>query len=553
MKKSGNKKSAVSTDKRNNTKNAPPPITTTTKTITNAKSSSEPAQQTVKKSFKFEQQKQQQQQEQQKESTVNDSKTNNEQKEQQQPTNNVIDTSATFESLGLDPLLCETCTKLGYTNPTKTQSEAIPIAIQGNDIIGIAETGSGKTAAFVIPVLHHLIVRAKTGQGNAPFNALILAPTRELATQIHQHVKAIGSEIGVSSVLLVGGGGETTKLAVQQLQLSKKADVVVGTPGRVSEHLRNTKGFKLHNTQFLVLDEADKMLGAEFETDLQLIFAACSSKTRRTYLFSATMTKKVEKLEKAQLKDPVKVQISSNKYATVATLNQQYLFIPEKFKEMYLAYLLNENAGKRVLVFCAQNVTCLVLSVMLRALKFPVIPLSGHMQDTDRTHCLRRFVSGDRPILIATDVASRGLDIPMVELVINFDIPVSPKEYVHRVGRTARIGKSGGAITFCTQYDVEYLQKIEELVEKKMELCPTVKDDVMILTNTVSQALEMAKKRVSDVEKGLENSAVDDHEEDVAVNTAIRALGQKRKSEKKKRKTKGKDQSNEPKPKKMKN
>jgi ATP-dependent RNA helicase DDX47/RRP3 len=473
-------------------------------------------------------------------SNNNNNNNNNNNGEAIENSTGVIDTSVTFESLGLNKLLCETCEKLGYKNPTNIQREAIPVAIEGNDIIGIAETGSGKTAAFILPISHHLIERVQSGQGNAPFSAVILAPTRELAVQIHQHVNAIGSNIGVQCVLLVGG----EKLLLQQTALAKRPHIVVGTPGRVGEHLKGTKGFKLHNTQFLVLDEADKTLGSEYEMELELIFAACSSKTRRTFLFSATMTKKVEKLERAHLKDPVMVQISSNKYTTVSTLKQEYLFIPEKFKEMYLAYLLNENAGKRILVFCAQNITCLVLNVMLRTLKFPAIPLSGHMHETDRIHCLRRFVSGDRPILIATDVASRGLDIPMVETVINFDIPVNPKEYVHRVGRTARIGNSGRAITFCTQYDVEYLQKIEELIEKKMDLCPTNKNDVLVLTNTVTQALEMAKRRVNDVEKGLESAAVDDEEEDIAVNTAIRALSKKRKLEKKKtQRKKGKKSS----------
>jgi ATP-dependent RNA helicase DDX47/RRP3 len=451
--------------------------------------------------------------------------------------NKLIDTSVTFESLGLDATLCETCSKLGYKNPTNIQREAIPVAVEGNDIIGIAETGSGKTAAFILPILHHLIQRARNGQGNAPYSALILAPTRELAIQIHQHVNAIGSEIGVNSMLIVSG----EKLNLQAAKLAqKRIHVIVGTPGRVTEHLRSTKGFKLHNTQFLVLDEADKMLGSEFETDLDLVFAACSSSTRKTFLFSATMTKKVEKLEKAQLKDPVKVQVTTNKYATVETLTQQYLFIPEKYKEIYLAYLLNENAGKRILVFSSQNVTCLTLSIMLRNLKFPCIPLSGHMSEMDRVHCLKRFVAGDRPILVATDVASRGLDIPLVDIVINYDIPVNPKEYVHRVGRTARIGNSGLAITFTTQYDVEYLQKIEELVEKKMDICETNKNDVLVLTNTVGTALELAKKKLYDIEKGLDRSGNnntednnnDHNDDDQVVHTAIKTLSSKRQMDK---------------------
>ncbi|KAL0479550.1 hypothetical protein AKO1_007727 [Acrasis kona] len=443
----------------------------------------------------------------------------------------VIDKTTTFENLGLHKKLCDTCKKLGYEHPTKIQRDSIPIAIQGRDIIGIAETGSGKTASFLLPILHKLL---SLNTKPSPCSGLILAPTRELAIQIFQHVKAIGSEIGIHSTLLVGG----EPIVQQQKEITdskKPAHVVVGTPGRVAEHLRNTKGFNLFRTKHLVLDEADKLLSSVFEKEIALIFGALPKRSERnTFLYSATMTKSVEKLQKAQLNDPVKVQVSNTKYATVNQLQQEYLFIPEKYKEAHLTYLLNENPGRRVIVFVAQNVTCLTLSLMLRQLNLPAIPLSGQMADGDRVHCLRKFTSGDRPIMIATDIASRGLDIPLVELVINYDIPVHSKEYVHRVGRTARIGNQGRAITMVTQYDIQYFQRIEQLIEKKMTECPVDKDNVMVLSGTVATALEQAKKKLAETEKDEDAGPGDDEKEAEAqvLNSAIRLLGQRRKAEK---------------------
>ena len=449
----------------------------------------------------------------------------------------VIDTSCTFASLGLSQALCDTLKEIGYKHPTKIQREVIPAAIKEdfhddetgftkyNDIIGISETGSGKTAAYVLPILERLL--QMKGEPS-PCSALILAPTRELAVQIQYHVNALGSKIGITSTTLTGG----TSIANDSLRFKKnRYHVVVGTPGRVCDLLQFGKSnFNLHHTRFLVLDEADKMLGSEFDKWLATISESLKRKQCTIYLFSATMTTKIDKLLKLhQMTNPVKIQVTSSKYHTVDTLTQQYLLLPEKYKEQYLIYLLNENPGKRILIFAGQNANCILLSILLRSLKFPAVPLSGHMDETHRQHCLRKFISGERPILVATDVAARGLDIPLVEIVINFDIPVHSKEYVHRVGRTARIGNEGLAITFVSQYDLEYFQKIETLIEKKMDTCPVNKENVMLLTNTVSQALKLAKKKMSDMEKGEMAVKSDEFtEEEEVLNNAIRSLTTKR-------------------------
>jgi len=433
----------------------------------------------------------------------------------------VLDFETSWKDLGLHEKLLETLEVLQYKHPSKIQKEVIPVALSGKDVIGIAQTGSGKTAAFIIPILHGLLQMTTV----SPCSALVISPTRELSLQIKEHFEAFGSRIGLRTALLVGG--ENSKFEQQKILQVLKPHIVIGTPGRISDHLQTTKGFDLRRTKYLVLDEADKLLSSEYEKDLEVIFSQINMKDRRTFLFSATMTKKVEKLEKAHLTDPVKVQITNSKYATVATIQQEYLFIPEKFKEVYLCYLLNENAGKRIIVFTGQSSTVLVLSILTRSLGFPAVPLSGQMEDHDRTHCLRKFKAGERPILISTDVSGRGLDLPQVDLVINYDIPVHSKEYIHRIGRTGRIGKDGRSITMVTQYDVEYFQKLEELIGKKMETCPSNKEDAMTLVNTVSQALDLAKKRVKEKLVNMKSNGGGGGDEEEVIDSAIRLLAKK--------------------------
>uniref|UniRef100_A0A9L0K3T8 RNA helicase n=1 Tax=Equus asinus TaxID=9793 RepID=A0A9L0K3T8_EQUAS len=338
----------------------------------------------------------------------------------------------TFKDLGVTDVLCEACDQLGWTKPTKIQIEAIPLALQGRDIIGLAETGSGKTGAFALPILNALL---ETPQR---LFALVLTPTRELAFQISEQFEALGSSIGVQSAVIVGGIDSMS----QSLALAKKPHIVIATPGRLIDHLENTKGFNLRALKYLVMDEADRILNMDFETEVDKILKVIP-RDRKTFLFSATMTKKVQKLQRAALKNPVKCAVSS-KYQTVEKLQQYYLFIPSKFK-------------------------------------------------SKRLGSLNKFKAKARSILLATDVASRGLDIPHVDVVVNFDIPTHSKDYIHRVGRTARAGRSGKAITFVTQYDVELFQRIEHLIGKKLPVFPTQDDEVMMLTERVTEAQRFAR------------------------------------------------------------
>ncbi|CAI7890251.1 unnamed protein product, partial [Closterium sp. NIES-53] len=388
--------------------------------------------------------------------------------------------TATFESLGICSQLVEACHTLGWKNPTPIQCSAIPPAIQGRDVIGLAQTGSGKTAAFTIPILEALLAKP------SPLFACILSPTRELAIQIAEQCEALGSSIGLKCAVIVGG----VDMVAQAIALGKRPHIIVGTPGRLVDHLSNTKGFNLRTLKYLVLDEADRLLNLEFEAEIDEILKVVP-KERRTLLFSATMTSKVAKLQRACLKDPVKVEVSS-KYSTVDTLRQQYLFVPAKHKDCYLVYVLNELAGSTAMVFTRTCDATRRVALLLRNLGFPAIPISGQMSQPKRLGALNKFKSGDRSILICTDVASRGLDIPSVDMVVNYDIPTNSKDYIHRVGRTARAGRSGRAITIVTQYDVELFQRIEQLIGKKMEGFPAEAEEALVLLERVSEAQRLA-------------------------------------------------------------
>jgi len=238
------------------------------------------------------------------------------------------------------------------------------------------------------------------------------------------------------------------------------------------------------------MNEADRLLNLDFEEEINKILQL-TPKERHTYLYSATMTGKVEKLQRASLMNPVRVEIST-KYATVDTLVQHYLFIPAKYKDCYLSFILNEFAGNSAIVFVATRKDTQRVALMLRNLGFGALPLHGQLEQSKRIGSLNKFVAGERNVLIATDVASRGLDIAAVDMVINFDIPTHAKDYIHRVGRTARGERSGRAITLVTQYDVELYQRIEELIGKKLDKLPVDESEVLVMMERVTEASRLA-------------------------------------------------------------
>lgn len=272
-----------------------------------------------------------------------------------------------FESLGVCEELVEACKRLKYEKATTIQRESLPYTLKGKDIIALAETGSGKTLAFALPVIQSLL------NAPQPFFALVLSPTRELCMQIAEHFEAIGAGVSLKSIVIVGG----LDPMAQAIALAKKPHIVIGTPGRILYHMQNTKGFNFKQLKYLVLDEADKLLNMDFEKDINLILDIIPKK-RNTFLFSATMTNKVHKLQRASLKDPVKIEVSS-KYQTVSTLSQQYSFVPAKNKDCYLVYSLNEFAGNTSIIFVTTCLNAIKLTLILRNLGFSAVTIHGQM------------------------------------------------------------------------------------------------------------------------------------------------------------------------------
>ncbi|KAI1629610.1 ATP-dependent rRNA helicase RRP3 [Exophiala viscosa] len=397
-------------------------------------------------------------------------------------------TPTTFKELGIVDSLCEACDSLGYKTPTPIQAQSIPLALQGQDLIGLAETGSGKTAAFVLPILQDLLNKAQQ------LHSLILAPTRELAYQISHVVEALGSLIGVRCVVLVGGMANIP----QAIALGKKPHIIVATPGRLIDHLENTKGFSLRQLKYLVMDEADRLLDFDFGPTLLKVLTHLP-KGRKTYLYSATMSKKVEELQRASLSNPVRVSVSQDKYQTVSTLIQSYLFVPHKHKDLYLVHILNELAGQTGIIFTRTVNEAQRISIFLGSLGFSAIPIHGGLSQPARLAALNKFRAKSRKLLVASDVAARGLDIPSVDLVVNFDLPHDSKTYIHRVGRTARAGKSGRAISFVSQYDVELWMRIENALQKKLDEYETVKEEVMVLAERVGDAQRAAAMKMKEL------------------------------------------------------
>ncbi|CAH0715291.1 unnamed protein product, partial [Brenthis ino] len=443
-----------------------------------------------------------------------------------------IEDTVTFKDLGIVDVLCEACADLKWKNPSKIQKEAIPVALQGKDIIGLAETGSGKTGAFALPILQALLENPQR------YFALVLTPTRELAFQISEQFEALGASIGVKCAVIVGG----MDMVAQSLALSKKPHIIIATPGRLVDHLENTKGFNLKALKFLVMDEADRILNMDFEVEVDKILRVIP-RERRTYLFSATMTKKVQKLQRASLQDPVKVEVST-KYQTVEKLQQYYIFIPVKYKDVYLVHILNEMSGNSFIVFVATCAGALRVALLLRALGVPAVPLHGQMGQHKRLAALNKFKSKNRSVLICTDVASRGLDIPHVDVVLNLDIPLHSKDYIHRVGRTARAGRAGKAITFVTQYDVELYQRIEQLIGKQLPLYKTEESEVMVLQERVAEAQRLTKIEMKELEdkkgakgrkRGGGGDSEDDTEEAAGVRRRIKGKANKHGGKRKKR------------------
>ncbi len=363
--------------------------------------------------------------------------------------------SSTFAALGLaEPLLRALHTQNFHT-PTPIQAGAIPPLLAGHDLLGIAQTGTGKTAAFALPILQHLAARPMRA-GAFGTRALILAPTRELALQIEAAIRAFGARLRLSTAVILGGVGRRP----QEERMRRGPDIVVGTPGRIRD-LMGTQHLRLHGVTHFVLDEADRMLDLGFIRDIRHIVAALPAE-RQSLLFSATMPPEVERLANAFLRAPKRIEITPE-IRTPEKIEQYVHLVPADRKRALLTRLLEDPRFARVIVFTRTKRGANRVCEHLEAARVSAEALHGNKSQAAREKSLDRFRSGRARVLVATDIASRGIDVKDISHVINFDLPVEPESYVHRIGRTARAGAGGVAISFCDSSERGALRAIERM------------------------------------------------------------------------------------------
>ena len=367
-----------------------------------------------------------------------------------------------FDTLGLAEPLRLALKAENYLTPTPIQVQAIPILTKGKDLLGVAETGTGKTAAFALPLLHRLFLKPEPRTPGAP-RALILAPTRELASQIGERVNAYGRHLNMRAAVIFGGVGQ----AQQVKALRAGVDILIATPGRLLD-LCGQRHVRLDKVSVLVLDEADRMLDMGFIHDVRKIVGFCP-KARQTLLFSATMPPTIAKLAHDILREPVRVDISPVKVA-VDRIEQRVYFVDAKNKRTLLTGLLEGPAIVRAIVFTRTKRGADRVCRHLVQAGVAAVALHGNKGQNERTRALNGFRKGQMRVLVATDIAARGIDVPGISHVINFELPNEPESYVHRVGRTARAGAQGIALAFCDPNEVPYLRAIERLMRTNVDV-----------------------------------------------------------------------------------
>jgi len=365
--------------------------------------------------------------------------------------------SMMFSQLGLDDTQLRACESLGYKVPTLIQRQAIPLVIDGHDLIGCAETGTGKTAAFLLPILKRISTSRRPG-----VRVLVLAPTRELALQIHKMYVELNTVKGNRSVTLIGGANIRTQMS----DLRRGASVVIATPGRLLD-LTERGVLNLSGVEVLVLDEADRMLDMGFLPAIRRILALVPAQ-RQTLLFSATLSPEIERLARSTMNKPKLVEV--NPRGSAASLVEQTAYqVSAESKTAMLLDLLERESFERVLVFARTRRSAERLSHILAARDHKVNRIHSDRSQPQREAALRAFREGHTRVLVATDIAARGLDVESVSHVINYDVPAAPEDYVHRIGRTGRAGNKGQAITIVTPVDELSLRAIEKLIGQSVK------------------------------------------------------------------------------------
>ncbi|MDA1197391.1 MAG: DEAD/DEAH box helicase [Nanoarchaeota archaeon] len=368
-----------------------------------------------------------------------------------------MDHKVTFKQLKLLPELERALEKQKYTIPTPIQEKAIPSLLEGKDLIGIAQTGTGKTAAFVLPILQRM------KQPSNKVKALVLAPTRELAAQIGESFAAYGEFLKFRHTTIFGGVGQGKQVQA----IRQGVDIVIATPGRLLD-LINQRKLSLSDVEFFVLDEADRMLDMGFIPDIKKIISQLPNH-RQSLFFSATMPSQVNELAKRLLKNPVHVEVTPQA-TTVEKIEQRIFFVDTQEKEQLLRYILNQKHLTSVLVFTRTKHKANKVAQFLTKHKISSDAIHGNKSQGARTQAIRNFKTGKVRVLVATDIAARGIDIDNISHVINFELPNEPESYVHRIGRTARAGAEGTAYSFCAAEERSYLNSIEKLIKQKIEV-----------------------------------------------------------------------------------
>ncbi|MFN3960828.1 MAG: DEAD/DEAH box helicase [Parvularculaceae bacterium] len=365
----------------------------------------------------------------------------------------------TFDDLGLEPNILRAVREAGYETPTPIQIAAIPEALKGRDVLGIAQTGTGKTASFTLP----MIQRLAKGRARARMpRTLVLCPTRELAAQVSENFEKYGKYYKLSMALLIGG----VSFGDQDAKLTRGVDVLIATPGRLLDHFERGK-LLLTGIEVMVVDEADRMLDMGFIPDIERIFKL-TPMTRQTLFFSATMPPEIQRLTDAFLHDPARVEVA-RQATTAATITQKIVRVPstdDRLKRMTLRKLMTLEGVRNGIVFCNRKSSVDVVAKSLQTHGFNARPIHGDLPQSYRTETIEKFRSGEVAFIIASDVAARGLDIPDVSHVFNYDAPFHPEDYVHRIGRTGRAGRSGTAFTLLTPADDKYYRGILETIRQ---------------------------------------------------------------------------------------
>ncbi len=361
-----------------------------------------------------------------------------------------------FTDLGLSAPILKTLSNNNYDTPTPIQAQAIPAVLAGRDVVGLAQTGTGKTAAFTLPILHRL--NANRTKGPQKVRVLILSPTRELSTQINDAIWTYSKGLGLRSTCVIGG----VPIRKQQRVLAQGVDILVATPGRL-EDLISQRSVRLDDVETVVLDEADQMLDIGFMPAIRRILKLLPAE-RQTLLFSATMPKEIAALSQDHLSNPIEVSVAP-KSSTADRIDQTVVHMEGASKPTAIFKLVQKHPGKRVIVFTRTKRGADKVAKKLVAEGISADAIHGNKSQGQRQRALDAFRKGNKLVLIATDIAARGIDVPDVELVVNYDLPNVPEAYVHRIGRTARAGASGLAVTFCSPDEQKLLRAIEKIIK----------------------------------------------------------------------------------------